>query len=364
MAEKYVIDGNTLTGIADAIREKTETTEEIPVVEMRPKILGITSGGMYASIFIVGLSETDTVTATLGDKTKTAVWNSEESRHEITKIGEQGMWTVTATNGKDTTTQDVLVDAAAEYEINMTYVVNYTMLYDAGDECEDVTGGWSTEGYKMTNSGIDYSVIAATKNKDNVVAENTGRRQWVMLGSDNAITFDKYSMLGCCFVANKGGAIYVNTSKSVVYGSGSSTARVDVLAENKTVAVSDISFVTKNCFVAVGRVTTNTTADNYAATFYSVFLTMPDDWQTLCSKAGLSAQTDLATLIADTASIAAILANESAVRHMVSDCTGDFMASFVASADCLSALQSSPYKSTILSNRHWAKFLAMVGVTA
>lgn len=39
--------------------------------------------------------------------------------HEISKIGDLGMWTVTATNGEKTATQDVLVDVATEYEIEI-----------------------------------------------------------------------------------------------------------------------------------------------------------------------------------------------------------------------------------------------------
>ena len=40
---------------------------------------------------------------------------------EIAPIKKYGMWTVAATNGEDTTTQDVLVDAAIEFEIELSY---------------------------------------------------------------------------------------------------------------------------------------------------------------------------------------------------------------------------------------------------
>ena len=40
--------------------------------------------------------------------------------HEISKIGDLGMWTVTATDGEQTATQDVLIDVAAEFEIKMS----------------------------------------------------------------------------------------------------------------------------------------------------------------------------------------------------------------------------------------------------
>lgn len=55
----------------------------------------------------------------------------------IDGIRDFGTWTVTATNGTKTATQDVLVDVITEYEITMAYRF---YLYNEGDECEDVTG--------------------------------------------------------------------------------------------------------------------------------------------------------------------------------------------------------------------------------
>lgn len=67
----------------------------------------------------------------------------------IKPIRDFGTWTVTATDGTDTYTQDVLVDVITEYEIEITKKL---YLYRDGDECEDVTGGWSFE-YKAVNYG-------------------------------------------------------------------------------------------------------------------------------------------------------------------------------------------------------------------
>lgn len=63
------------------------------------------------------------------------------SGFEIAPIKSFGTWTVTATNGEETATQDVLVDVVAEYEIEMD-LNNILWLYREGDECEEVTGGW------------------------------------------------------------------------------------------------------------------------------------------------------------------------------------------------------------------------------
>lgn len=355
---KYAIEDTTLTGIADAIREKAETTEEIPVTEMRPKILGITSGGMYASIFITGLSETDTVTATLGDKTKTAVWNSTKSRHEITGIGDKGMWTVAATDGTRTKTQDVLIDAPADFEIEMPFDANYLMLYDFGDECEDITGGWTSSGYSSGTSG--YTISAGTKNSDNLFVKPGGEKKLSVFGTANNILFSDYVMFGAFMKIVGQGSFEVKADKKV-YPNNVTNPPIAYIetTEGLTGWVYIESVSADSAYLLLK--TQNNSSRN--ATLWAAFVLKADNWQTLCSKAGLSAPTDLATLIANTTSITAILANKSAVSYMTSKCTGDFMASFVASADCLSALDASPHKDAVLANKHWAKFLAMVGVT-
>lgn len=77
------------------------------------------SGGLTASIFVKGLLETDTVTATKDGKTLAGVWNSTESRFEIHKIKDTGTWAVAATDGDKTVTQDVQIDVIGQYSIRM-----------------------------------------------------------------------------------------------------------------------------------------------------------------------------------------------------------------------------------------------------
>ena len=75
------------------------------------------TGGASASIFVKGLSESDTVTATKDGKTVRGKWGG--GGHTI-PIKDYGLWTVTATNGEKTKTQDVLVDAAIEFTVPMS----------------------------------------------------------------------------------------------------------------------------------------------------------------------------------------------------------------------------------------------------
>ena len=103
----------------------------------------------------------------------------------IKPIRDFGTWTVTATNGTDTYTQDVLVDVITEYEIEMSYKL---WLYRDGDECVDVTGGWSN--YSDTSK---YSISTLVKNNDNLYSQNN--TTYGLAGTGNLIDLTNYSTL-------------------------------------------------------------------------------------------------------------------------------------------------------------------------
>lgn len=77
------------------------------------------NGGETASIFVTGLSETDTVTATNpSGGIISASWNG--TAWVFSGIKEYGTYTITATDGTNTATQDVLVDMAIQFDVEMT----------------------------------------------------------------------------------------------------------------------------------------------------------------------------------------------------------------------------------------------------
>lgn len=87
------------------------------------------NGGETASIFVTGLSETDTVTATNpSGNTISAVWNG--TAWVFSKLKEYGTYTITATDGTNTATQDVLVDMATQYDIPMSYQTDWLLTLD------------------------------------------------------------------------------------------------------------------------------------------------------------------------------------------------------------------------------------------
>ena len=122
------------------------------------------AGGETASIFVTGLSETDTITATNGSDTKIGVWTTKDSVSGflIDKIKEYSTWTVVATNITDTISETVLVDSASEYSIEMRYP---QYLYRDGNYYTEITGGFysNTSWWNTTNRGT------ATKNANNSI---------------------------------------------------------------------------------------------------------------------------------------------------------------------------------------------------
>ena len=82
-------------------------------------------GGFYPSVFVTGLSETDTVSMTGEGKTYTPTWTTKEdgtSGWLFEKIKELGTYTITASNEIKTITETVVVDVATEFNIEMYFV--------------------------------------------------------------------------------------------------------------------------------------------------------------------------------------------------------------------------------------------------
>ena len=286
--------------------------------------------------------------------------------HTIT-IKDYGLWTVTATNGEQTATQDVLVDVAMEYEIEIDLPVNYLMLYDYGDECMDVTGGWVAS--KTATSGVTAN------------ATNTGTQLYIEVNPYNngANAFGNIAMIESIDVADYL-KLCVNYTQATIKLSTTSNANKPFHVHHNTLSdredtttqlayyqssfdpemklydIDQLSVLkvhfAYNCWQSIG-------SSAYVG-INGVFVVKKDNWETLATKAGITANSmdDVLT------NATTLLSNESAVKYMVSFCTGDFMASFVANADCLDALNNSPYADLVFENKHWKKFLAMVGVTA
>lgn len=102
----------------------------------------------------------------------------------IKPIRDFGTWTVTATDGTKTATQDVLVDVITEYEIEMSYKL---WLYKNGDECEDITGGW--------NATYTGTLRAYIRDGYLEISSANGNAGYGFINTNNLIDISSYSQI-------------------------------------------------------------------------------------------------------------------------------------------------------------------------
>ena len=86
-------------------------------------VKGGSGGGASASIYVTGLSQTDSVTMTTpSGGTVQGVWDEVQGENCFRLLAnEYGLHTITATNGTKTSTEEVLVDALMDYWVEMDY---------------------------------------------------------------------------------------------------------------------------------------------------------------------------------------------------------------------------------------------------
>lgn len=70
-------------------------------------------------------------------------------------------------------------------------------IYNAGDECNDITGGWTSSGYTWNNGSTSITIKAPTKNADNILFAGTagGSGNLPGIGTANAIDLTNVSIL-------------------------------------------------------------------------------------------------------------------------------------------------------------------------
>lgn len=240
------------------------------------------------------------------------------------------------------------VDVWPEYQ----QAVHYLMLYDHGDECTEVTGGWKTYNYSsgyadgtisnQSQMARDYMLIKVTVTAATSTAGLSGfitKKEIDMSKYVRGVvipTKDYLSMMP---------STSVNPTYTVINGNPVSTG-IGQFSKIKTGYV----YVGFGGWIPAGVYTNNV---------YYLFLIQEDDWQTWLSKAGLSAAS-LGAVMSDAVMLETLLSSWGATNYMLKQCTGTVMASAIQSVAFKAALEASPYKDKIYTNTHWAKFLAMV----
>ena len=121
------------------------------------------AGGETASIVVTAPTGSTVTCTTPGGVVLTAT--EVRGTWTFAKLKVYGTYTVTATNGTKTATQDVLVDSATQYDIELEYKL---WLYKDGDECENITGGWIATG-NVTKNDTSVRLLTNSSNYINTV---------------------------------------------------------------------------------------------------------------------------------------------------------------------------------------------------
>lgn len=254
---------------------------------------------------------------------------------------------------------DFVGGPAAETVPDYEQLINYTMLYDYGDECLSVGDSWAV------STDLNGTL---TKNEDHMqlYLNNTNvYGRWVTANKDNisleSSDYVKYGIIshvvGGCYNLR----VLLNSNAQFLIDLEDTDDPSDSghVISNRNMSINRIfDYPLKESLTYAGVTYNCASAKNMTPLtmkVYALFLLKEDDWQTLASLAGLSVSTiDGMLLFSDV-----LLSNRKAVEFMIKQCTGSFMVSAVKSSVFLGELSISPYKTVILANEHWAKFLTM-----
>ena len=212
--------------------------------------------GLYDLISKTFFTNAGTGTFTAGSEIP-----SETNGWLFDKLKEYGIYTITVTNSTNTTTQDVLVDMATEFDIEMSYKL---YLYNLGDECESITGGWSAK-----NSNGSF-----TKNSTSfVLANGNMNTNGLGVSVNKLIDLSKYTKLvtqwACELTGSSSG---IDSNVRIGFSPDSSKGDLNmnpyVRKDENYSGLTEVDITSD----AVGRYVTFTNYGSIKATVYKVWL--------------------------------------------------------------------------------------------
>lgn len=199
-------------------------------------IIPVSSGKLFA-VIAVTYPAGSTCTCANGTKTYTA---KDTSGQWIFRIPSAGTWTVTATDGTNTKTQEVSITAEQQAE-KITLAYWNGELYDAGNQYTDVTGGWVRHGTGGT----------VTFNDDNIHLETLQDYSFGTVDTTNAVDLTDFATLKVTVQgSSKIGKVLVytkdTTGKETVAASASLAS-----GTNETVTSLDVSALSGAYYVRI-----------------------------------------------------------------------------------------------------------------
>lgn len=198
------------------------------------------SGGKLFAVIAVTYPAGSTCTCVNGTKTYTA---KDTSGQWIFRIPSAGTWTVTATDGTNTKTQEVSITAEQQAE-KVTLAYWSGELYDAGNQYTDITGGWIRHGTGGT----------VTFNDDNIYLETLQDYSFGTINTTNVVDLSDFATLKVtASVTNKSymlGKVSVYTKNEAGKETVAASASLDS-SSTETVTSLDVSALSGAYYVRI-----------------------------------------------------------------------------------------------------------------
>lgn len=257
--------------------------------------------------------------------------------------------------------------------------INYRLLYHMGDEFENVagtpaekyalsTGGWTTNNFIDGNNAFCGAKTNLNINTDGfnkifcfgqkIMPSGVG------IGAGTTSVFGTGYNIGSGRILNNQTLVNSQQSSNVYFkfgldainnfnlpimcasGGQGSGGGIDSPTTTFTKNANNL-----NCYCKYGVEYTRH-ATNF--TLYSIGFVKTDDLS------GLSTYgSDIATILSNATNL---FTDVSALNWMVLNCTGDFMISALSNTNFINAMNSSPNKTILLANEHWARFIALLSI--
>lgn len=238
-------------------------------------------------------------------------------------------------------------------------LINYTVLYNEGDECVDATGGWTTStsttvnvGARIrTNKTLDLSQYSKVMACATVATTGSATAYAMNLDTPSATLLNL-----------AGGTTYTKqwTIRDIPDGAKTTTDMYFCVSKGETFTNPVARKDTDSMYLSITY-----SSSQRQLTVYHLSIFKEDNWQEWLIKGGLTVgnYTSLDAVMADSTALNTLMNNADAVNYMLKKCTGTVMASVIQSSNALSAIRDSQYNAEIFANEHWNKFLQMVGET-
>ena len=243
-------------------------------------------------------------------------------------------------------------------------LVNYTMLYDQGDECMDITGGWGGTCANSDFTANNFGMLSKESNSfSGVINDASSTANYCQYRcTTNLVNLKEYAILtACCSALSITGNAAIEL---MVWDTNPSLWDETILKlpREYNILTRDISMIEWG-YITVSIATSFVDVGTISANVNEIFLVKEDNWQKWISEGGYTTD-DYATLedvLADTTALETLMNNKGAVDYMIYKCTGTVMARVIQSNTALKAIRDSQYNTLIYVNAHWNKFLRMVG---